>query len=222
MKRFGRVFLVMLPAVLLCFGFASLSAAAQTPAPIASGSFPAKVTKTLDSSKLKEGDAIEVETAGSFKLKDGTLVPKGSKLMGHVAAAKSRSKGDPDSELTLAFDKLSILGGKQLALKGTVQAVFPPADEVDPGIPGSSTVQGAGGMGAGAGHFPAPDYKPSDIKTGGSTESKSAAQAVADPKSVGVQGIDNLQLDKGVLTSKGKNVKLGGGTRMIVRAEILG
>ena len=42
------------------------------------------------------------------------------------------------------------------------------------------------------------------------------------PKSAGVEGIDGLELKDGVLTSKGKNVKLGDGVRMIVRVEILG
>ena len=41
-------------------------------------------------------------------------------------------------------------------------------------------------------------------------------------KATGVQGLDNLQLDNGVLTSKGKNVKLGGGVRLIVHVDILG
>ncbi len=174
-----------------------------------------KITKTLDSSKLKEGDAIEVETAGSFKLPDGTLVPKGSKLAGHVTAAKARSKGDPESQLTVTFDKLNIANGKQLPVKGVVQAVFPPAEEVDPGVAGTSSHEG--------GSVPSPDYKPtSDIKIGSNSDSISHGQPAPDPKSVGVQGIDNLQLDNGVLTSKGKNVKLGGGVRMIVRVDILG
>jgi hypothetical protein len=219
MRRIGMVVLGSLLAVSLSYGQGSVPAPAQ--AAIGHGAFPAKVTKTLDSSKLKQDDPFEIETTGSFKLPDGTLVPKGSKLMGHVTAAKSRSNGDPDSKLTLAFDKLSILGGRQFALKGAVQAVFPPAQEVDPGVPGSSLHQGAGGVGPGAGHFAAPDYKPSDIKTGSSTETNSA-ETVADPKSVGVHGIDNLQLEDGIIFSKGKNVKLSGGTRMIVRADIIG
>ena len=103
--------------------------APQAPASIAHGAFPVKVTDSLDSSKLKQDDSIEVETAGSFKLPDGTLVPKGSKMMGRVIEAKARSKGDPDSELTLAFNKLNIQGGKVLALKGMVQAVYPPGEE---------------------------------------------------------------------------------------------
>ena len=196
---------------------------ASNPVPTAMGhgAFPVKIEKTLDSSKLKEGDSIEVETAGTFKLPDGTLVTRGSKLTGHVVAAKARSKGDSASELTLVFDKLNIAGGKQLTVKATVQGVFPPAEEVDPGVPGSSTRQGGRGVSGPAGSFPAPDYKPSDIKTG-IGDSKSTAQAAVDPKAMGVQGIDNLQLENGVLTSKGKNVKLGGGYRMIVRVEIFG
>ena len=43
-----------------------------------------------------------------------------------------------------------------------------------------------------------------------------------DMKATGVQGMDNLQLDNGVLTSKGNNVKLGSGVRIILRVDILG
>jgi len=184
---------------------------------IGHGAFPVKVTKTLDSSKMKEGDAVEVETAGSFKLADGTLIPKGSKLSGHVTTAKAKSKGDQESQLTLTFDKLSIATGKQVPVKGTVQAVFPPAEEADPGMPATSSHQG------GPASAPAPDYKPStDIRTGVDTQSAGHPQAAIDPKSVGVQGMNNLQLNDGVLSSKDKHVKLGSGVRMIVRVEILG
>jgi hypothetical protein len=41
-------------------------------------------------------------------------------------------------------------------------------------------------------------------------------------KATGVQGMDNLQLNNGVLTSKGKNVKLGDGVRMVVHVDIFG
>jgi hypothetical protein len=209
----------LLLASTMTYGQGSTSTPAAS-ATVGHGAFPVKVTKTLDSSKLKEGDTVQVETAGGFKLPDGTLVPKGSKLTGHVTAAKARSKGDPDSRLTVAFDRLSIANGKELAIKGTVQAVFPPADEVDPGVPGSSTTHGGGGAGLTAGSVPPPDYRPmTEVKTGANTASNPGAPSV-DPKSAGVQGIDNLQLDNGVLTSKGKNVKLGSGDRMIVHVDI--
>jgi|GEM_PF-6188071 len=196
--------------------FGQAPSAAQAPA-LGHGSFPARVVKTLDSSKLKEGDTIELETAGTFKLADGTLVPKGSKMVAHVSAAKARSKGDPDSELTLAFDKLNISGGKQLSLKGEVQAVYPPAEEpMGPNMATAGTSQGgsgAGGSSAGVGITNA---------NNGSDMESSGGQYAMDMKFTGVQGVHDLTLDNGTLKSKGKNVKLGGGVRMIVRADILG
>src|ERR1700760_3258426 len=99
MNRSGIMVLGMVLAASLCYAQDSTSSSAQGRV-VGHGSFPVKVVKTLDSSKLKEGDSVEVATAGAFKLADGTLVPKGTKLTGHITAAKARSKGDSDSELT--------------------------------------------------------------------------------------------------------------------------
>lgn len=231
MNRTGIVVLgVMLAAASLSYGQASPTAPAQAvPAAVGHGAFPVKVVKTLDSSKLKDADAVEVETAGAFKLPDGTLVPKGSKLTGHVISAKARSKGDPDSELTVAFDKLNIANGKQLSIKGTVQAVFPAPDEqMDPSITGAATTAaggsagGVGPTGAGVGGGASASVGVvTNSKSGSSADSDSRSQTAATPQSVGVHGMD-LQLDNGALTSKGKSVKLGGGVRMVVHVDIFG
>jgi len=217
MNRMGIVVLGIVLAASFCQGQGSTSAPAQAaPAAIGHGAFPVKVTKTLDSSKLKEGDSVEVVTAGSFKLPDGTLVPKGSKLTGHVTAAKARSKGDPDSQLTVVFDKLNITSGKQLSIKGMVQAVFPPAEEAEPLMAGKASGSAGGGYtGATVGTV-------TDTKIGSNMETSSTPEPAMNPKSVGVQGIRGLELNEGVLSSKGKNVKLGDGVRMIVHVDILG
>jgi hypothetical protein len=215
MKRFVMALFGIALVAMLSHGQDSSSASAA-PA-VGHGAFPVKVTKTLDSSKLKEGDAVEVETAGSFKLPDSTLVPKGSKIVGHVIAAKARSKGDPDSELTLSFDKLNISGGKQLSLKGAVQAVYPPAEEaMGPNMATAGTSQGGSGAGGSSGGVGI-----SNSKSGSNLES-SAGQDAMDMKFTGVQGVHDLTLDNSTLKSKGKNVKLGGGVRMIVKVDILG
>jgi hypothetical protein len=216
MNRIGIIFLSVLLAG-MCYGQTTTSVAAQTtPAAIGHGAFPVKVVKTLDSSKLKEGDNVEVETAGAFKLPDGTLVPKGSKLTGHVTSSKARSKGDSDSQLTVSFDKLNITNGKQLSVKGIVQAVFPPPDEPAPQMAGkASGAAGGGYVGATVGTV-------DSDKSGSNMESSGNGSGSIDPKAAGVQGIHNLELSDGVLTSKGKNVKLGDGVRMIVRVDILG
>jgi hypothetical protein len=226
MDRKGGALLSILLAVIACYVQDSAAALAQSPvSALAHGSVPVKVTKTLESSKLKEGDLIELETSGSFKLPDGTLVPKGSKLLGHVTDARARSKGDPGSELTISFDKLNISGGKQLAVKGTVQAVFPPPDEqLDPSITGAATTASGGSTRGAQGAVTTVGNvgTVTQTKTGANMESSAGGSPEASPKSQGVQGMHDLQLDNGVLTSKGKQVKLGNGVRMIVRVDILG
>lgn len=216
MRLSGIVLLGILFVSNSLFGQAA-AAPAQAGAAVGHGSFPARVSKTLDSSKLKEGDSFEVETAGSFKLADGTLVPKGSKISGHVIAAKARSKGDSDSTLTLAFDKLNIAGGKQVSLKGQLQAVYPPAEEsMGPNMATAGTSAGGSGAGANSGGVGLTNT------TGGSNTESSGGQTVMDMKFNGIQGVHDLSLENGVLTSKGKNVKLSGGLRLVVRADILG
>lgn len=216
MNRLLVVFLSILLAASLCFGQAATTSAPAATA-VAHGAFPVKLAKTLDSSKLKQDDTIEVETAGSFKLADGTLVPKGSKVMGRVVLATARSKGDPESQLTLAFSKLLIAGGKELPVNGSVQAVFPPAEEsMGPNMATAGTSQGgsgAGGSSAGVGL--------TNTKAGSNMETTSS-QPVVDTKATGVQGMHDLSLDNGVLSSKGKNVKLNGGVRLVIRVDIMG
>jgi len=217
MNRISSLAVVVLLAGLVCLGQTATSGSAlpqkATPNAVGHGAFPVKVTKTLDSSKLREDDTVEVETSGSFKLPDGTLVPKGSKLAGRVTASKARSKGDSASELDIVFSRLDVANGKQLAVKGVVQAVFPPADDADPGVAGGQAISHAAGLGP----------PPADAKTGVSTESSTKPQPVTDPKSIGVHGIHDLDLRQdGVLSSKGKHVKLDSGVRMIVRVDILG
>jgi hypothetical protein len=214
MNRLGIVVMGAVFAASFCHGQAAISTP-MVPSAIGHGAFPVKVVKTLDSSKLKEGDTVEVETAGAFKLPDGTLVPKGSKLTGHVASSKARSKGDPDSQLTLAFDKLNVINTKELSVKGAVQAVFPAPEETQPQMAGkASGAAGGGYVGATAGTVT--DSKP------GSNMQNSNSQSSMSPQSVGVHGIHGLELDDGVLSSQGKNVKLGGGVQMIVKVDIFG
>ncbi len=215
MKLCSGALLGILLATNLAYGQA-VSGPAPAGATVGHGSFPVKLAKTLDSSKLKEGDTFEAETAGSFKLADGSVVPKGSKLVGHISAAKAQSKGDAESQLALAFDKLNISGGKQLSLKGSVQAVYPPADDsMGPNMATAGTSQGGSGAGAG----------PSTVGVTnaniGSNMESSNSQAVMNMKATGVQGMHDLSLDNGVLSSKGKNVKLREGVRLVVRADFL-
>ena len=168
----------------------------------------------LDSSKLRQDDTIQFETVGAFKLPDGSLVPKGSFLVGHVITAKARSKGEPQSQLELAFNPLVVIGGKEFTVKGSVQAVYPAFKEKDPGVPSAATVP------YGDAQVMDPVYVPMEIKQGADMTSDERPQLVVNLKSTGVYGIPDLQLHDGVLSSKRKCVRLENGARLVVQAEI--
>ncbi|MGB8769130.1 MAG: hypothetical protein WCC92_05925 [Candidatus Korobacteraceae bacterium] len=178
------------------------------------GPMPVELTKSLNSKKLKEGDPVMARITAELRLKDGTVIPRGSEVTGHVTEAKARSKGDPQSELGIIFDKISLPGGKDLPIKGAIQAVAPNpnAGAAQAGSsPGDGMMAGHEGSGTGTTPPPMPSL-PTNQQTG---------RPVLNGQSKGVIGIHHLELgENSVLISTGKDVSLDSGTQMIIEAEI--
>ncbi len=176
------------------------------------GVMPVELTKSLDSKKLKEGEVVTARIAADLRMKDGTDIPRGSKVTGHVTEAKSRSKGDPQSALGIVFDKISLPGGKEMAIKGEIQAVAPNpnAGIQDTGVPARLPSAGEG-TGAGTSAPPPPN----------SPTSQQPGRPLLNAQSKGVIGIHNLELgENSVLISNGKNVSLDSGTQMMLQVEV--
>jgi hypothetical protein len=203
----------------MCAGQASSPPAQIPPSTsaqiIAHGVFPVRVTHAIDSEKLKKGDPIEAETAGAFRLPDGRTIPKGAKLLGHVAIASAKSRGDAKSELALVFDKVISQNVGDLRIKALVQSVYPPEQEQDPGVVNGYT------MGAETGGA---TYVPPDINSGSMSESAARTSIVLDLTFVGVQGVKDLELERiGLLSSPaGTGVKLNKGFRLVVQVVVFG
>jgi hypothetical protein len=108
-------------------GNASSSVAAhgnESSAAIADGTaINASLSAPLDSKKAKEGDEITAKTTESVKAQGKTVLPKGTKLVGHVTRATARGKGDAESALGIAFDKAILKNGQELQLSGSIQAL---------------------------------------------------------------------------------------------------
>ena len=179
------------------------------------GPMPAELVKSLDSKKLKEGDPVSAKITAELHTKEGTTIPRGSILGGHVTEAKARSKGDPQATLAFTFDKLTMPDGKTTDVKGVLQAVAPSLHAGDSGAQSGSIGPGmmAGHEGAGTGTTPPPMPTVS--------QSSQASVPMLNGQSKGVIGIHNLQLgDNGVLTSTGKEVKLDSGVQMIIQVTV--
>src|SRR3984957_10078470 len=201
----------------------------------------AELNASLDSKKVKPGDAVNAHTATDLKTNDGRIVlPKGTKIIGHVTQASARGAGQPESSLGLVFDKAILKSGQEIPLTASVQAWGAPpssafsnqAPAAEPlpgarpaapggGVQGTSQGTSRGGSMNGASSTPNGIGDPSvGANSGDTTNSNAAGQW--DSNTRGVVGMRNLSLNAAgegqgsIIKSTGKNVKLDSGTRLLL------
>lgn len=83
----------------------------------------------LDSRSAKQGDSVVLKTREDVKIPDGTAIPKGSKLVGHVTNVQPRAEGKENSQITLQFDRAEVKGGPSLPIESVLESVAPSAGE---------------------------------------------------------------------------------------------
>jgi hypothetical protein len=208
-----------------------------TPANIlASGTFlPVELSKSLDARKSKVNDRFEAKTLTDVLLLGQIVVPRNTKIIGHVTEARARSKASPDSTVSIVFDRL-ILKNDEVFLPMTITSVAPPfysskvGNEPDnlavstmpgqlprggtlvPGRPISSNVTTT--------KYPNNIHSAASSSTPGSVKSTPNS---LDSTSRGVVGIKGLSLNisgpLSVLNSNTGNVHLDGGTQLLLRVQ---
>ena len=207
---------------------------------IAPGSvIPVQLSKTVDAKKARTGDEVVATVMQDLKANSGAVVvPKDTKMIGHVTEAQARNKEQTQSELGIAFDH-AIVKGDPMQLPMSIQAVIaPPSNNSETAAPagpvpsaagggsGSSPMAGSRTTGTGTGTTPSaqPNYP-----AGGASDP--ASQAEARPpitgNTQGVIGMSDVKLDSGsqnsqqgsVLTSEKTNVKIEKGTMLLLRVN---
>jgi len=108
----------------------------------------AQLSQPIDSKKCKAGDPVTARTTESAKSEGKTVLPKGTKLVGHVTRASARSKGDADSALGVQFDRAILKDGREIPLQASIQAL---AVAQTVAAVGGDDLQGASGAAGGAG-----------------------------------------------------------------------
>lgn len=215
---------------------------AQAPAQFAPGTvIPAELSKSVDAKKLKAGDQIEAKTAADM-LSDGKIVmPRNTKVLGHVTSAKAHSKDSPDSMIGIAFDRMVTKDGREVPLSASLQAVGAPLSAFNtnsptggaPGMasagpvgasPGGATGGGSMGGGQRSGAPEPSSYPQSGMPTGPyGTAPHGTSSGALSASSQGVVGIKDLSLNAtpqaSVLSSSNKNVHLDGGTQLMLKVQ---
>jgi hypothetical protein len=223
----------------------------------------AELNTSVDSKKAKAGDQVVAHTTEAVKSEGKTVVPKGTKLVGHVTQASARAKGDSESALAIQFDKAALKNGQEMPLNVTIRAIAAAesgasAGSGGPGLdamgdagaaaaggsPMSGGSRGAvGGVAstAGAAAGGVANTAAGVGRTAGGTANaaggiagssngavgglNSAGQLTSNSRGVfGLNGV-NLVTDASnatqgsVITSTGKNVRLDGGTKLLLVSQ---
>jgi hypothetical protein len=106
----------------------------------------ANLSQSVDSKKAKEGDTVTAHTTEAVKSDGRVLLPKGTKLVGHVTRSTARANGDADSVLAVQFDRAVLKGGQEMPLQMTIQAL---ASGERTAPVGGDDLQGIGPVGGG-------------------------------------------------------------------------
>jgi hypothetical protein len=220
----------------------------QQPAAAAAGSqlqpgslIYAELSKSIDTKKAKVGDPVVAKVTQAVLSHGKIVIPKNTKIVGHLTAAKARSKDQPQAQLGIAFDRAELKDGTQVPLtSATIQAL---ASAVSLDQPPSNVANGTGGMADTAGmpsSRPGANMGGMNSPMGGSPSASNPATGSADTttgtgvampgntaslnaSSRGVSGMPGVRLEPqpqgGAVTADGKNLKLDSGTQMVLRTQ---
>jgi hypothetical protein len=168
------------------------------------------------------------------------IVPKDTKVLGHVTEAQARNKDQKESEMRIAFDRAMMKDGRDVSLPMSIQAIIAPrnpnSDNANSDSGAGQTPSAAGAPASGGGSArtgsptgAAPQQEPGSSPSGGETSPAPAANNSSPnitANTSGVIGFPDLTLSAtaqgangSVITSEKKNVKLESGTLMLLKVN---
>jgi hypothetical protein len=104
----------------------------------------------LDSKTAKVGDPVIVKTTEKARTAEGTEIPKGSRLIGHVTQVQAHGNGSQDSYLGLQFDRAELKNGQSMGISSVIQSLSPSAAAMNAAAAGNDDMFASGPAGGGA------------------------------------------------------------------------
>src|SRR6266404_529396 len=128
---------------------ASTSAKAGQSSALSSGTaMNASLSQPVDAKKNKPGDQVTAKTTEATKSEGKVVIPKGSKLVGHVTECKQRSKEEKESALGIVFDKAMLKNGEEIPLNVTIRALAAAQTAAASSVGGDELSGGGGAVGS--------------------------------------------------------------------------
>jgi hypothetical protein len=108
----------------------------------------AALSQPVDAKKNKPGDPVTAKTTQATKSEGEVVIPKGSRLVGHVSECKQRSKEEKESALGIVFDKAILKNGEEIPLNVTIRALAAAQTAATSSAGGDDLSAGGGAMGS--------------------------------------------------------------------------
>ena len=136
------------------------------------------------------------------------VIAKGSKIVGKLTDIKAKSKGEPQSVVTIGFDHAVLKDGKEIPLNVTIQALAKPADDRSADM--MDLMRGTGA-----------NQSLDQVSTNatGAGGKVGGASTVLTTQTQGVLGYTGLGLQGSTVFSPVQNVHLDGGTQLILQVS---
>lgn len=142
----------------------------QSQAELAHGTeMNATLSRPVDSRKAKPGDEVTATTSRDTKSNGQVVIPRGSKLVGHVTEARARGKspdnapsqggtaatssatGSADAALGIVFDRAVLKDGREIPINATIQALATSTASAASEIGGADSNMSGAAIGSGSG-----------------------------------------------------------------------
>ena len=108
----------------------------------------AVLSQPVDAKKNKPGDPVTAKTTEAAKSDGKVVIPKGSKVLGHVTECKARSKDEKESALGIVFDKAILKNGEEVPLNVTIRALAAAQTAAGSSLGGDDFSTGGGAVGS--------------------------------------------------------------------------
>jgi hypothetical protein len=175
-----------------------------------------ELTGRLDSRNAAVGQQVTAKTLGPAKLADGTALPRGTRLVGHVTRVQAHTQDQPYAKLAISFDRAELKDGQSVALRSVIRMVTPPAsaaatasvpmmadEQAGPVGAGTSAGGGRGSGGARGGAGPGGGLPAGPMRPVGQTAGATLGGATADARSLAEATADTTG---GVVPQAGETV----------------
>jgi hypothetical protein len=203
-RGFCSVFLIT-----VLMGLTHIPAQAQSVTQIPAGSIvEATLVKPLDAKKSRVGDEVTAKVTRDLKAGDKVVISKNSKIVGHLTDVKPKSKDQPQSAVTITFERAVLKEGGEVPITATIQALAKPPDERTGDM--SDLMRGTGANQTLAGTA-------NNVTGAGGTVGGPGGALTS--QSQGVLGYTGIGLQDSTVYSPVQNVHLDGGTQMILHVS---